>query len=91
MFSHLYLLVPKFVKIGLAGVTVVALERNRIMNIPFFSNAAQPQPLTRFSLFLSQNPHCYVLVCTSNPNFEIITPDVAHSTTFKLLLTMQLV
>lgn len=31
------------------------------------------QPLSRYPLCLCQHSHCTVLVCTSNPDFEILT------------------
>lgn len=45
-----------------------------VRNIPLLSDDAQSQPLNQVPLFLGQNTHWSVLVCTLNADFEIMSP-----------------
>lgn len=51
------------------------LEINRLRNIKPLRTLPGLHPWTNF-YYLHQNVHCNVIVCTLNPYFEIIFPDV---------------
>lgn len=53
-------------------------------------NGAQSQPLiNRFSSILCQNAHFNVLVCISNPDYEIRAPNEAHRQIFQKLIRLK--
>lgn len=52
-------------------------KKLRSKQLPFLSNASQPQLLNRFRLFLCQNFHNSGVVCTSKPDFDIRPSDEA--------------
>lgn len=42
---------------------------------PFLTNAAQPQPQIRYPFLLWKNVHCKVVVCKSNRDFVVKSPE----------------